>query len=193
MHVIYLNGASSSGKSSIARELQKQLPDYYLYIEIDTFISMIPAKANRWDESEPCDGFTWKEVVLPTGDKGMRVQSGNYGKCVDSAFHTVVLALLKSGHKLIIDDVADGINEVAVWNNQLSEFQILRVGVKCSLPELQRREHNRQDRMNGSGPEQYYRVHEGVEYDLTVSTDAHSPEECALKIVSDINKPSMEP
>lgn len=35
MEVIILNGASSSGKSSIAKELQALLPQYYLHLGID--------------------------------------------------------------------------------------------------------------------------------------------------------------
>ncbi|MCX4030255.1 hypothetical protein H0A36_26065 [Endozoicomonas sp. SM1973] len=60
MDVIYLNGASSSGKSSLAKELQDLLYDYYLCIGIDSLIAMMPAKANRWGEptSFSCNGFS---------------------------------------------------------------------------------------------------------------------------------------
>ncbi|MGB7995979.1 MAG: hypothetical protein WCF45_07595, partial [Photobacterium halotolerans] len=36
-----------AGKSSIARELQHCLNDYYLHLGIDTFIAMMPEKSNR--------------------------------------------------------------------------------------------------------------------------------------------------
>ncbi|WP_425264034.1 phosphotransferase-like protein, partial [Vibrio parahaemolyticus] len=52
MDVIILNGASSSGKSSIAKELQSILPRNYLHIGIDTFISMMPEKSNSLDCSD---------------------------------------------------------------------------------------------------------------------------------------------
>jgi chloramphenicol 3-O phosphotransferase len=190
MNVIYLNGATCSGKSSIAREIQTQLTDYYLHIGIDTFIEMMPAKANRWNKPEPCDGFTWKEVPLPSGEKGMSVQSGPYGKKVISAFHTTVLALLQSGHKLIIDDVADGIKEVSTWLRELSEYDLLTVGVHCSIEELRLCELARGDRKIGSAAEQFYRVHQGVDYDFTVHTDEETPQQCAGKIVEHITNAS---
>jgi len=40
--IIFLNGPSSSGKSSVAKELQKILPEPYMHIGIDAVISMMP-------------------------------------------------------------------------------------------------------------------------------------------------------
>jgi chloramphenicol 3-O phosphotransferase len=48
MKVIYLNGASSSGKTSLSKKLQDILPDNYLHIGIDTLISMMPQKTNNF-------------------------------------------------------------------------------------------------------------------------------------------------
>jgi chloramphenicol 3-O phosphotransferase len=189
MKVIYLNGASCSGKSSLVRELQAQLPDYYLHIGIDTFIHMMPAKSNRWKSPEPCDGFTWQEVALPNGESGMKVVSGQYGKKVNEAFHITVLALLQGGHNLIIDDVADGITEVKIWLEQLAQHDLVTVGVYCAIEELRRRELARGDRKIGSAAEQYYRVHQGVDYDFTVNTECQTPEQCAGKIVAHMANP----
>lgn len=186
MKVIYLNGASGSGKSSLVCELQAQLPDYYLHIGIDTFINMMPAKANRWGLPERCDGFSWKEVELPNGEFGMRVQAGPYAKKVNDAFHTSVLALLQGGHNLIIDDVADGINEVGIWLEELAPHELVTIGVFCSIKELRRRELARGDRKIGSAIEQYYRVHQGVDYDFTINSDNQTPHQCAQKIIAHI-------
>jgi chloramphenicol 3-O phosphotransferase len=41
--VIVLNGTSSSGKSTIARELQLVLPQPYLTLGVDTLIAALPA------------------------------------------------------------------------------------------------------------------------------------------------------
>jgi chloramphenicol 3-O phosphotransferase len=40
--VIYLNGTSSAGKSSIARALQAKLDDLYLHVPLDVFLQMVP-------------------------------------------------------------------------------------------------------------------------------------------------------
>lgn len=192
MKVIYLNGASCSGKSSLVKELQALLPEYYLHVGIDTLIGMMPAKANRWGSPEPCDGFTWDEVVLPNGATGMKVRAGHYGKQVNSAFHTTVLALLQGGHNLIIDDVADGIAEVGIWKDELAQHDLVTVGVFCSLEELQKRELARGDRKIGSAAEQFYRVHSGVDYEFTVNTDSHTPQQCARNVVEYITKRAVD-
>ena len=41
--IIYLNGPSSAGKSTIARALQERLPEPYLHVSIDALIE-------QWDE-----------------------------------------------------------------------------------------------------------------------------------------------
>jgi chloramphenicol 3-O-phosphotransferase len=38
---IYLNGASSAGKSSIARTWQQRLDELYLHVQLDVFMRMI--------------------------------------------------------------------------------------------------------------------------------------------------------
>ena len=44
--VIYLNGTSSSGKSTIARALQAQLVDrVFLHVAEDSFFAMLPDRA----------------------------------------------------------------------------------------------------------------------------------------------------
>ena len=118
MDVIYLNGASGSGKTMLATELQEQLDGYYLHIGIDTLIGMMPAKSNDWNTNEAKDGFSWKEVVLPNGEKGMRITLGEYGQQINETYREVVLTLLKSGNKVIIDDVANGNDEVTIWRQR---------------------------------------------------------------------------
>jgi len=40
--IIFLNGASSSGKSTIARILQERLGEPFLHMQLDAFIDMLP-------------------------------------------------------------------------------------------------------------------------------------------------------
>ena len=40
--IVVLNGASSAGKTSIARELQRMLPVAYLHVQLDAFRAMEP-------------------------------------------------------------------------------------------------------------------------------------------------------
>lgn len=81
--------------------------------------------------------------------------------------------------------------EQDVWNDVLGETNTLYVGVECRLDVLVEREKHRNDRIQGSAQEQAERVHEGVKYDLNVSTTADSAHECARTIAMHIaNNPS---
>ena len=188
MNLIFLNGPSSSGKTSLARELQDQLSSYYLYFGIDAFMEMMPARSNSWETYSKCDGFTWKDVALPNGEVGKLVVGGKYGKKIEESFRIVVKALLKSGIDLIIDNVVDGNDEMLVWKKLFAAFDCCYVGVFCPLETLIEREAERNERMRGSAAEQYFRTHEGVEYDISVDTGAESIKSCANLVVSHITK-----
>jgi chloramphenicol 3-O phosphotransferase len=188
MKIIYLNGTSSSGKTTLSKRLQESLPDNYLHIGIDTLISMMPQKTNNFCSLSEKEGFYYKEVLLPNNEMGKRIVSGTYGKQVNTAFHQVVNSLLATGHNLIIDDVADGESEISIWEQELQAHSLTKIAVMCSLPELIKREKSRTERMQGSAMEQYYRVHENVIYDFTVYTDKYSTIECAQQIVDHITE-----
>ena len=42
--VIYLNGASSSGKTTIARGLQESLDEPYMHLTVDGYLHQLPGK-----------------------------------------------------------------------------------------------------------------------------------------------------
>lgn len=164
--VIFLNGVSSAGKTSIANVLQQTLPDPYLHVQLDSFEAMLP---ERYDE----DGaFAW-QALFP------RALSG---------FHHSIAALATAGNNLIVDHVAvyrEG------WPSSLIEcayllmpFRAYLIGVQCSLEELQRREAARGDRSLGTAARQFDRVHRYGIVDLEVDTSATPAAVCADQIRS---------
>lgn len=187
MDVIFLNGASSAGKSSIAKNLQALLDEYYLHIGIDSFINMMPDKANALTgDIIASDGFYWKPVMLD--DKtALRVCAGEYGQLVNSAYRKAVKLLIDNGLKVIVDDVVDGNRELSIWRDLLTDKQCLYVGVYCDETVLVNREHQRGDRQIGSAIEQSRRVHQHIDYDLLVDTSQHSAAICAQQIVDYIS------
>ncbi len=186
MDIIILNGASSSGKSSIAKELQSILPDNYLHLGIDTFIEMMPKRTiNLADPDVPSDGFYW-QTEAAENSPALRIKSGEYGVQVNHAYHTTVKHLADLGLKVIVDDVMNGGNEQQSWLETLDDTKSLFVAVMCSDIELRNRENLRTDRINGSALEQNHRVHNGVSYDFQVNTTNCSPQKCAQEIASHI-------
>ncbi|MCB1213750.1 MAG: chloramphenicol phosphotransferase, partial [Chlamydiia bacterium] len=68
--IIYLNGPSSVGKSSLAKDLQTALNEPYLHIGIDRLIGMMPEKINDWSGQEPQSppqGFSWQTAEDENG------------------------------------------------------------------------------------------------------------------------------
>ncbi|NAW64058.1 hypothetical protein CAG70_04520 [Photobacterium halotolerans] len=182
MGLIFLNGPSSAGKSSIARELQHCLDDYYLHLGIDTFIAMMPDNANALGESDQkADGFYWQTQLLQN-QPVKRISSGSFGKKVNTVYRTTVRHMIDSGLKVSVDDVIDGETEMAIWQSVLAGCNCLYIGVTCSDESLRLRERKRGDRLPGSAIEQASRVHQGISYDLTVNTDRLSASECAETI-----------
>lgn len=190
MNLIFLNGPSSAGKTSLAKALQHHLDDYYLYFGIDALIEMMPEKSNCLDGTVECDGFYWKDVQLPNGHAGKLVVSGKYGVMIEESFRVAIKALLEYGNNLIVDNVVNGNAEMLTWKDLLADYECCYVGVHCSLEKLIEREKKRGGRIIGSAAEQYFRTHEGIEYDVSVDTNEESIETCANQIIRHITSTS---
>jgi len=182
MKIIHLNGASSSGKTSLSRMLQEILTENYLYIGIDTIISMMPYKCNDFSSISSKEGFSYKKVQLPNNEKAVRIVTGEYGESVIYTFHKIIKTIVDNGNNLIIDNIANGVKEIKAWKQELLFHSFTSVGVRCSLPELKVREVSRGDRMYGSAAEHYYRIHKNVVYDIEVHTSKNSIIECAQQV-----------
>lgn len=164
--IILLNGVSSAGKSSIARALQGSLDAPYLHVCIDTFEEMMP---NRHEFV----GEFGKERVF------QKMLSG---------FHHSLGAIARCGNNMIVDHVLVEGEEPQNWVSeclsQLELFDVFFVGVRCGLPELERRERERGDRPAGLAKWQHTRMHRTVVYDFEVDTSAATPHACAEAIIA---------
>ena len=174
--IIYLNGPSSCGKTTLAKALQESLDEPFLHIGIDKVIGMMPSKLNAWEGSISVPGFSWKPSIDETGHPVQELQIGPFAQKMCQALKLIVLALAKEGHSLIIDDVAFGKGEVDLWKEILCDYKVLWIGLSTPLPKLEERERRRKDRTAGSARAQYFKVHKDVLYDLEFDTDQESVE-----------------
>jgi len=182
--IIYLNGPSSAGKTTLSRALQERLPEPYLYLSIDTLIELMPTRVNDWSGEGSAVGYSFQKVLDEGGQPTYRVVAGEYGAKMFPAFRAMVLALARSGLKLIIDDIAFGEEPARLWRACLRDFATLWVGVTASAETLFAREAARGDRLIGSARDQLARVHRGVTYDLFIDTTALSIDEATERIVA---------
>lgn len=169
--IIYLNGPSSAGKSTLARALQNKLKEPFLVIGIDQLIFMMPEKMNDWHKEIEAPGFSWQPVKDEQGNSiAYKIHTGPFGKRMIQAFKDVVVALARSGLNIIVDDVSLGKEQIDVWREILKKFRVLWIGITAPIDVLEQREKERGDRKLGSAKYQAEHVHESVEYDLMLNT-----------------------
>jgi chloramphenicol 3-O phosphotransferase len=162
-HIIFLNGASSSGKTTLGRTLQPMLDQPYFYFSSDQLVA-----ANILPEVDR---------TLHTGQRAWRTIRPRFF----AGFHRCIAALATAGNSLIVEHVL----EVQSWLDDcvqlLAPFDVFFVGVHCSLEELERRERERGDRTLGEGRSHLVEgVHTWGVYDFEVDTSVASPQENAI-------------
>lgn len=181
--IIYINGASSSGKTTLAHALQEAFSHPFLHIGIDQVIGMMPDKLNNWEGGHAAQGFSWKKSIDESGNLIHEIQAGPFAQKMVQSLKEIVLTLAKMGHNMIIDDVAFGNAEIDSWRKALQEYKVLWVGIKAPLPLLEEREKQRGNRMHGSARAQHFQVHNDVQYDLEFDT-ADKPLEAIVKAIN---------
>lgn len=181
---IFLNGSSSSGKTSIAKKLQEKLSRPFMHIGIDKLIGMMPAHLNDWEGGIVEEGFYWKKEYDNDRNEVYHIQIGPYAKKVNNSFKNIVLSMLNDGLNVIIDDVCIDNASFKKWQNILSPYSVLYVAIKAPIETLEIREKERGNRIHGSARAQHRLVHIGNQYDLEIDTSTKSIEECANAIIA---------
>ena len=158
--LIFLNGASSAGKSTLCRALQAELPEPFVYFALDLLLfskEVIPRRPG-------VAAFEWA-LQRP------RLFDG-YRRCLP--------AMLAAGNNLLADYVLETEHDLTELIRVLRGFDVFFVGVHCPLPELERRERARGDRRIGDARTDVERVHTFSQYDFEVDSSRPAPENAVL-------------
>lgn len=148
--IIFLHGASSSGKSTLARALQERIELPFWHISIDHLrdAGVLPSERIK------SGAFNWKLMRKPFFD----------------GFHASLAAYAQAGNNLIVEHILD----TPGWQGELAAllqpFDVLFVAVHLPLDELERREAARGDRAVGSAAQDFHTIHQQRTYDLDVET-----------------------
>lgn len=161
--IIILNGASSSGKSTIARELQKAVNEPLVHLSIDSFYSFIE---QRFHDDYRITG----SIIVPS-------------------LYRCASVFAQQGARVVLDLVLFEPAWFIDCRHVLSGFRTAWVGVHCTIEELERRERKRQDRMIGFARSMVKRVHNhpDLNYDLEIRTDCTDPQTAAERIKQILN------
>ncbi len=151
--VILLNGASSSGKSTLARALQMALPEPFLNYSSDLLVDggILPQVDRITNDTH----WSWN-VLRPKFFQG---------------FHRSIPALVSSGNRVVVEHVIEHESWLHELVQLLRTFSVFYVGIMCPLTEIESRERSRGDRYIGEGKSHIEDgVHTWSEYDLVVDT-----------------------
>ncbi|GIP46371.1 hypothetical protein J45TS6_48300 [Paenibacillus sp. J45TS6] len=170
--LVYLNGTSSSGKTSISTELINQKEIHFYHLSIDEFFINYNHFVNNKFPDEAPRGIDHQVVSQIVDDS------------IFSVYHSTITLLLELGFNVIADTVIDNDKRFTAFLDQFFNRPTLFVGVTCSKEELTRREQARGDRQIGLAASQFSKVYCFDEYDLEVNTEELNPAECAEKILS---------
>jgi chloramphenicol 3-O phosphotransferase len=156
--IIVLNGVSSSGKSTLAKEITKLLPDFFTFSidDYDLVIEKMEDRENQRLIPVETEYFYYKNVAI-FSDQGVN---------------------------LILDQILHDPLTLKNFYETLNSYPILFVGVHCPVEELKNREKSRRDRQIGHALSQLSFLHHQEIYDVEVNTYTHSMKDCANAIVN---------
>ena len=169
--IIFLNGVTSAGKTSIAKEIQELADVMYYHVSNDMFHFMIGEKF-------------WIE---------------NGRKCISKSIITMYYAvkgMCENGINVIIDGMLLEMPEYRqeydnlhydIMQSVLSDINVFMVDVFCPLDECRHRNIRRGDRNEYQSEEQSEEMNKNVRYDFKIDTSVNSAKECAEKILATVS------
>lgn len=165
--ILFLNGVTSSGKTSIVEALQARDEVFFYVVANDLFQEMV-------------------------GEKYLRENYWKYlSEVIIMMYHTAKL-YSDLGKHVIIDGILVERDEIKPHYNRLREIlkenPLTIVEVYCPLDICKKRNIARGDRYPTQSEEQYELMAKDIPYSLKVDTSIYSPDECADFIIKNLFK-----
>ena len=156
--IIVLNGVSSSGKTTLAKEIQDAFDETYMRLSIDDFIKMMPPKMIKTDLENTV--YKCQTIMLQ-----------------------IITRLSDAGINVVVDNIMlTYFQTLKQYISALHDYPVLLVKVDCPPHELRRRETDRGDRAIGQGESQIDDLEPKTMYDITINTFTNTISECVKLI-----------
>jgi chloramphenicol 3-O phosphotransferase len=166
--IVYFNGVSSSGKTTVAKGLRERLLEnsqLFMYLSADDFYAMLTDTSSTQELLRNID----IEAELPK---------------IFYSFNQVIPGITRGGNNLIVDNVFHS----AFWGRQavapIKDEDVLFVGVFCSDEVNDAREEARESRAPGLAAFQRKETHTNCHYDVEIDTSAETTAESVQKLLS---------
>lgn len=183
--IIFLNGTSSAGKTTLAHALQEQLEQPFQHMALDQFRDGLPAKYRGLNAPDGTTGANGLNVVpVTSGDQTWtEVRFGPAGERVLRGMRRSIVTMANSGNNVIIDDIILSSVFLDDYLSVMAGQTLYFVGVRCPLPVIAHREAARLGRFPGTAESHFELCHAHGLYDVEVDTSAMSPEACASRVI----------
>lgn len=191
--VVLLNGASSAGKTTLARELQRLWPGPLQHIALDQFRDGMAGQYRGMNSQTGEPGSRGLNVVPAQRPDGVvtELRFGDVGRQMLKAMRSAAAAFAASGVDVVLDDLLLEPDFLHDYLDVLDGFAVTFVGVQCDLATLNQREAARPGRFPGTAAAHFAQLHEHCSYDVEVDTAAHLPRECAARVLAAVAKPAQ--
>ena len=178
---IFLNGVTSSGKTTISKAIQEIADEHFYHLSNDMFNSFYWAMFHdKYDKHIEESGRVyeyWAEsIVLMYRFARMVVEQGK-NIIIDGMLEerdVFIQCYQKTNYDLLLD-AFEGLN-------------LFMVEVFCPLDECRRRNIARGDRGEGQSDEQHTIMNRAVMYDCFVDTSVYDTNTCVRKILKELCK-----
>ena len=149
--IIFVHGASSSGKSTLIAALRAALPDPFWHISIDHLRDAGVVPFGRYGSGE----FDW------AADRTAFFEG----------FHRSLKAYADAGNDLILEHILDTDGWLETLKEVFEGHDVLFVGLHADDETLMQRETARGDRPKGSAIRAAATIHAGLVYDLDLRSE----------------------
>lgn len=191
-NIIFLNGSSSAGKTTLAIMLQQMLSEPYQHMALDMFRDGMPGRFRGLNSPDGSPGARGLNVVpvQREGERVTQIRFGDHGEQVLRGMRRAIAAFAREGNHVIVDDLLFKPEYLDDYADALTGLNAWLIGVRCSLDQVNQREARRSGRFPGTATSHFHEVHaHGCAYDLEVDTSDTTPRACAERIITRLNEP----
>ncbi len=190
--IIFLNGSSSAGKTTLAIMLQQLLDEPYQHIALDQFRDGMPGRYRGLNSPGGTPGSSGLNIVPEEKDGELltHIRFGEHGEQVLCGMRRAIAAFARAGNNVIVDDLLFRPEYLDDYALALAQIPAWLIGVRCSLAVVNEREGQRTGRFPGTATSHFHEVHaHNAGYDLEVDTSASTPKACAEMIIDRLRRP----
>ena len=187
--IVLLNGASSAGKTTLARAIQRLASQPMQLIALDQFRDGMADRYRGMNSKAGEPGARGLNVVPSSDSVRTHLRFGDVGRLTLQGMRRTVAEFSRLGMDVVVDDLLLEPSFLDDYLRVLDGLAVLFVGVRCDVATLTDREARRGGRFPGTAAAHAERVHAGCRYDVEVDTSCNTPRQCAERVLAALRQP----